>query len=284
MKRLRNSIITTIPVLSIAILFVVPLSYAQQLNQVKAYIAPTEAQPSYFPSEQQIQQALVPKTASSIAQKSTSFPPIVRQPPTFINQFSTPDAPRLTPNLQFVAPDTMTNRVITQQKYIQPNKRYDPRTRLNTPAVLPAIYADKSNLPQQVFPKKPMGNRFSSNSSSLNNSPFSFPTLPFGNNSDVHSIPDWKNTMGNKFPSTPKINTSNRKKTGGNKRTVLPYFDTDNAENEVTSGARNLGGMSSDWRFPYISTPTTITNQFPPITAEAENSVDFSKWGVFDGK
>lgn len=244
---------TTIPLLSIAILVVLPMSYAQQLNQVRAYIAPAETQPSYFPSEQQIRQALEPQAVASVVQPSSSFPPLVKQPQVFVNQFSTPDAPRLKIVRQFVAPNGMTKTSVMPRKYNLPNKDYFSQNRAMFSVMPRPTPRAMNNFPQQRPSIKSWGSQSPTHLGAVNTNSLS--TLPFGHH-----------TVGNKFLAIPK-NNNNRKKAG----------------DETMKAPRNLGRMPSGWRFPYISKPDPVTNQFPPIVEEAGGMVDASKWDVFNG-
>ena len=289
MKKLKNSLILTtiIPLFSTAML-VVPTANAQQLNQVRAFMAPTMTsatkQTPYFPSEQQIQQALLESVASS------SFPPLEPQQQVFINQFSTPDAPRIRPTRQFVAPIQMfgnssVNRRAMQQKYNQLNRGYRPQ-RMKFPSTSRSLNREKGNFPSHL--------------GLANSNPFSFPDLfpahPFVNNNGLNPINSGNNNWGNRgnsFPFIPKTSQSKKKKAWGDKRNIWPDFYTDftdSAWDESMGAPRKLGRLPGGWRFPYISTPDpvtvsdAVTNQFPPIAEEAGQLVDISKWGVFDGQ
>lgn len=286
MKKLKNSLILTtiIPLFSITML-ATSISNAQQLNQVRAFIAPTMTpttkQKSYFPSEQQIQQALL----EHVAVPPSSFPPLAQQAQVFINQFSTPDAPRLRSIPQFAAPIQMFNsnpiaNSAMQKKYNALNRGYRQQT-MKFPGV-------------QRSSNGGNGNNFPSNLGSNNTNPFSFPVMPFANNKGLSLMHGGNNkwgNIGNDFPFVPKISNSNRKKSWGNKRNIWPDFYTDftdTAWDESMGVPRKLGRMPGGWRFPYISTPDpvtvsdAVTNQFPPIAEEAGHMVDISKWGVFD--
>jgi hypothetical protein len=289
MKKLKNSLILTtiIPLFSTAML-VAPTANAQQLNQVRAFIAPTMTsvtkQTPYFPSEQQIQQALLEPVATS------SFPPLEPQQQVFINQFSTPDAPRVRPTRQFAAPiqmfdNTSVDRRVMRQKYNQPSYRQQALKFPGTPRSL-TLNRAKGNFPRYV--------------GSTNSNPFSFPdafpAMPFANNNGLNPISGGNNHWGNSrnnFPFMPNSSKSNKKKAWGDKRNIWPDFYTDftdTAWDESMGAPRKLGRMPGGWRFPYISAPDpvtvsdAVTNQFPPIAEEAGHMVDISKWGVFDGQ
>lgn len=286
MKKLKNSLILTtiISLFSIAML-VAPMTNAQQLNQVRAFIAPTMTsatkQTPYFPSEQQIQQALLEPVVTS------SFPPLAPQQQVFINQFSTPDALRVRPARPFAAPIQMfdyssVNDRVMRQKYNQRNRGYQQQTR-RLPATPRSFNGAKDNFPSHL--------------GSANSNPFSFPdvfpVLPFANNNGLNSISAGNNNWadrGNNFPFMSQTSKSNKKKAWGNKRNIWPDFYTDftdTAWDESRGTPRQLGRLpSGGWRFPFVSTPDSdaVTNQFPPIAEEVGQRGDISKWSVFDGQ
>ena len=274
MKKLNNRLIlTTIVTLFSTIILLPSVSYAQPLNQVRAFLAPASQQGTYFPSEQQIQQALLTPTTK---QKS-SFVPLEQEPQVFINQFTTPDVPRVKQNRLFFAPtqafnntpNTPNNTITMPQQYKVANGGYQQ--------------------PTMKFPAAPRSlnknNHFASNN---NSNPFSFPNtfpmMPFPNNNGTN--------INNGFPFMPNTN-SHKKKAWGDTRNIWPDFYTDftdTAWDQAISSPRKLGRMPGGWRFPYISTPDpvtvsdAITNQFPPIAEEAGHMANLSKWDIFDGQ
>ena len=252
-------------------------SHAQQLNQVRAFLAPTSQQDSYFPSPQQIQQAL----STPVAQQESSFPPLEQMPQAFINQFTTPDAPRVKQTAPFPAPISFFNNNMTMpQQYKSLNTGYQ-QPAMKFPAA-PRSYNKKNNLG-------------TGNNTNPFSSPNAFPAMPFSTNNGSNPVTGWNKNMtntGNGFPFMPSTN-SNKKKAWGDKRNIWPDFYTDftdTAWDEAIGGPRKLGRMPGGWRFPYVSTPDpvtvsdAITNKFPPIAEEAGHMTDISKWGVFDGQ
>ncbi len=262
--------LTTITTLFSTAILLSSVSYAQPLNQIRAFLAPTSQQETDFPSEQQIQQALLIPTT----EQKSSFAPLEQKPQVFINQFTTPDVPRVKQN---TAPtqgfnNTPNNDITMPQQYKATNRGY-------------------SGYQQQTmrFPAAPRPlnktNNFEPNN---NNNPFSFPNtfpmMPFPNNNGTN--------INNGFPFISNSN-SHKKKAWGDKRNIWPDFYTDftdTAWDQAISSPRQLGRMPGGWRFPYISTPDpvtvsdAITNQFPPIAEKAGHIADISKWGVFDGQ
>ena len=279
----NNLVLTTLTTLFFTVIvFASPISNVQQLNQVRAYIAPATSQKSYFPSAQQVQEALAPRAPKT--EQQSSFPPLEQQPQAFINQFSTPDAPRTTPVAQFVTPDLIVNDTAMPQKYDRFNRNGYPQQAMKFPAT-PRSAKKANSFPPQGFANSSMGKTFPSNFGSGNNgNPFSFPNafpnafpaMPFSNNHGLNPMADLNNWNGmeNGFPLMPKTTRSNRKQAWGDKRNIWPNFYanfTDNAWDETISAPRNLERTPSGWLSPYISTPDpvsdAITNQFPPIAA-----------------
>jgi len=294
MKNLNNSLRLTIMFsLFSSTMFASSASNAQPFNTVRAFLAPA-TQPAVmdFPSAQQVQQAL----STPVIQQRSTFSPLQQPPQVFVNQFSTPDAPRARP--QFVAPTRpMVNTATMAQRYVQPNHGYSQQA-MRFPGVPRSVTNARQPQSQRGFANNPMGNMFPANfgAGNSNPNPFAFPAMPFANNTTSNPMTGWNNNnwggMGKSFPFMPNTN-SNRKKAWGDKRNIWPDFYTDftdNAWDEAIGGPRKLGRMPGGWRFPYISTPDpvtvsdAVTNQFPPIATEAGHMVDISKWGIFDGK
>jgi len=122
MKKFKNSLVSTllISLFSTAILLVSPPSNAQQLNQVRAYSAPTDHQKSYFPSEQQVQEALDPR--ASKAEQASSFPPLE-----VIEIVSVTAQPlKLSEGLAFIHSDS------TKKLYTKVKKDYFGKYKMNT--------------------------------------------------------------------------------------------------------------------------------------------------------
>lgn len=265
MKKFKNSLVPAllISLFSTAILLVSPLSNAQQLNQVRAYIAPTDHQKSYFPSEQQVQEALAPRVSK--AEQESSFPPLEQEPQVFVNQFSTPDVQKATP--QFVAPDLIMNNTAMPQRYKQLSGSSYPQQEMKFPTMPHSAKNTNNNFPPAGFENASMG-QFLPNNFGLSNKgnpfafPSAFPVMPFVNNG-LNSAADWNkcNGMGNGFPLLPKTTNANRKKGWEDKRNSLPYISTPDP----------------------VTASNAMTNQFPPIAEEAGHRGELSKWGVFDG-
>ncbi|MCK5917251.1 MAG: hypothetical protein KAG34_02445 [Cocleimonas sp.] len=281
MKKFKNNLALTVlrSLFYTAILLVSSISNAQQLNQVRAYIAPADPQKSYFPSKQQVQEALVPH-APNVEQES-EFPPLEQHPQAFVNQFSTPDAPRAIP--QFVSPDLIMDNTTALNGI-----SYRPQA-MTFPAAPHLMGKANNNFLAQGFDNSTMRKLFLNNVKSDfndNPSPFTngFPAVPFGHNKSLNSITDWNkwNGMENDFPLLPKSTPPNRNKAWGD---VYTDF-ADKSWGESLDAPHNLGRMPEGWRLPYISTPDTvsgrITNQFPPIAEETGHLGKLSKWDIFD--
>jgi hypothetical protein len=206
MKKFKNSLVLTtfIFLFSATILLVAPVSNAQQLNHVRAYIAPVDPQKSYFPSEQQVQQALAPRVF--VAKQESSFPPLEKQPQAFVNQFSTPDAPRTTSMPQFVAPNLMLDDATMPQRYNMPSGDGYAPSAMKFPAAPRSVRKSYNNFPPQGFGNSSRDKLFVNNFGSKNNgNPFSFPNadifpaVPFAN---MNGLPPMtaRNKLGNSFP------------------------------------------------------------------------------------
>jgi hypothetical protein len=269
MKKSKNTLVLTTFILlsSVALLPVAPVSNAQQLNHIKAYIMPVETQKSYFPSEQQVQEALASR--SSVAKQKFLFPPLEnpplkKQPQEFINQFSTPDAPRTTSMSQFVTPNLMLDNETVPQRYNMPDENGYAPLAMNFPT-MPCL----ARKPNNNFPSQGFANNFESKN---NGNLFSFPNfdlfsaMPFANMNALPSIIAG-NKIGNSFPLMPKTTNSRGKKMWG----------------QTISTPQKLGHMFGGWHFPYVSTPNsmavsdTVVNQFPPVADEAGNMSNISK-------
>ncbi len=295
MKKFKNSLVLALSIFlfSTVILLVSPLSNAQQLNQVRAYLVPTDHQKSYFPSEQQVQEALAPH--KSKAELVSSFPPLEQKSQVFINQFSTPDVQKETS--QFVAPDLIMNSTAISERYKQPSDSNYPQQEMKFPVMPRLEKKANNNFPPAGFADSSMAqflpNNFgSSNKDKLPSFPSTFPVMPFANSNGLNSVTGWNkcNGMGNSLPLQPKTKNINRKKVLGdgynNWSNFYPNF-TDKVWNESLSTSHNLGRAPEEWRSsisipdPMITTDV-ITNQFPPIAEELEHMEGISKWDVFD--
>ena len=273
------------------ILLVSPLSNAQQLNQVRAYMAPAAPQKSFFPSEQQVQEALAPHLFK--AEQASSFPPLAQESQDFVNQFSTPDATKAVS--QFVAPDLMINNRAMPQQYKQLSGHSYPQKKMKYPVM---FGSDNNSFPPQKFdhtlmggfPPSSIGLLHKDNAFSL---PDRFPAVRLANNKGLNPMRDWTkwNGMGNSVPLLPKTTPLNRKKTWGDKHHSRPDFYTnftDKGWSKRINTPRNLGRTPEGGSFPYAKIPDSIiatdavTHQFPPVIEEAKYGGDASKWNVFD--
>lgn len=293
MMTLKNNFTITYSFLSAIFLLSSSVSYAQQFNQVRAFIVPTAQQPSDFPSELQIQEALAAPAPTPVS----SFPPL--QPPVqvFVNQFSTPDAEKATP--QFVVPNMMLHPPVMPESLEMPTGRgLYQQPSFNYPAMPRATYQKNNHFPQQNMPSNPMGTPFPTYRGTNNNRPFNVPStfsaMPLSNTNGVNpmAMTGWNN-LGSRLPLLPKTNKTNRKKAWGNKPNIWPDVYTDFTNRAWHEGIRtphNLGQMPDGWHFPSLSMPDPVTvsdvatNQFPPIAEEAGHLVDISKWGIFNSK
>ena len=286
MIKFNNRLTLTIflSLFSTMILLVSPLTRAQQLNQVRAYMAPTEPQKSFFPSEQQVQEALA--SGMFKAEQASLFSPLEleQEPQDFINQFSTPDAKRVVP--QFVALDLRMNNRAMPQKYKQPNGNGYPQQKIKSSVM---FRPENNNFLPQEFDHTVMG-EFPPSSIELlyKNNPFSFPdSLPAVRLANTNGL----NPMENGFPLLPKTMPLNRKKAWGNKHIDSSGFYTNFTNkgwNKPIKTPHNLGRIGERRSFPSAKIADSmlvsdaVIHQFPPLIEEVKYRSNASKWNVFD--
>ncbi|HFC92757.1 MAG TPA: hypothetical protein ENJ51_08080 [Leucothrix mucor] len=258
MKKFKNSLVLTllISLFSIAILLVSPLINAQQLNQVRAYLAPMDHQISYFPSEQQVQEALAPHKFKG--ESKSSFPPLEQEPQVFVNQFSTPDVQKVAP--QFVAPDLMMNNEAISQRYKQPSGNRYSQQKMKFPPMPSPAKKTNNNFPPVGFENSSveqfLPNNFgASNKGNLFAFPDAFPVIPFANSDGLNSATDWKkcNGMRNGFLLRPKKKANRKKGLGGRHNSRPDFYPNviDKVWNESLSAPRSLERMPEGWRSSY---------------------------------